>query len=174
MKRSSQLKRSGFVNKGSWKSFRKPVKVEFYTKEDRKVSFKGLKTTLKRKKPKKKIQTISKLKKELWNECRRIVRARFNLDGEYYCFTCGNLTPIPHTGHIISSSLCSASLRYDLDNLRLQCYMCNIHKSGNWISFYETLGKDYIDELLRRNKESKFQSYHTDWYLKKIEEYRLL
>ena len=83
----------------------------------------------KKKLPKKKVVSISKLKKDLWAECRRITRARFNCDGEYYCFTCGNLTPIPHTGHIIASSLCSAEMRYSLDNLRPQCYMCNIHKS---------------------------------------------
>jgi len=126
--------------------------------------------------PKKKVKklSISKLKKDLWNEIKRIVRARFNIDGEYYCFTCGNLTAIPHTGHIIASSLCSTEMRYSLDNLRLQCYMCNIHKSGNWVGFYEVLGKDYIEDLIKRNNESKFKSYHTDWYLGKIEEYKKL
>lgn len=123
---------------------------------------------------KKKTVSISKLKKQLWNECRRITRKRFNVDGEYYCFTCGNLTEVPHTGHIIASSLCSAEMRYSLDNLRPQCYMCNIHKSGNWVGFYEALGQEYMENLMQINRETKGQSYHTDWYLNKIAEYKNL
>lgn len=128
----------------------------------------------KRRPTKKKVVSITLLKKKLWDECRRIVRKRFNCDGEYYCFTCGNLTPIPHTGHIIASSLCSMEMRYNLDNLRLQCYMCNIYKSGNWVGFYEALGKDYIENLIKLNNQTKGRSYHRDWILNKTEEYKKL
>lgn len=149
--------------------FKRPTLAQVKAKQ----ALKRQKTPLKRKQ-KPKVIPISKLKKQLWDECRRITRKRFNCDGEYYCFTCGNLVAVPHTGHIIASSLSSAEMRYSLDNLRLQCYMCNIYKSGNWVGFYEVLGKDYIDDLIKRNNESKGKSYHTDWYLNKIEEYKKL
>ncbi len=157
----------------SKKGFKKVIYSDWIAKQQKKASVKP-KIPSKKKLPKKKVVSISKLKKDLWAECRRITRARFNCNGEYYCFTCGNLTPVPHTGHIIASSLCSAEMRYSLDNLRPQCYMCNIHKSGNWVGFYEALGKDYIENLIKRNNESKCKSYHQDWYINKIEEYKKL
>jgi len=149
--------------------FKRPTLEQVKAKQVLKRSKLVLKT-----KQTKKTTTISSLKKKLWIECRRIVRARFNCDGEYYCFTCGNLTAVPHTGHIIASSLSSTEMRYSLDNLRLQCYMCNIHKSGNWVGFYEALGKNYIDNLIKRNNETKGKSYHSDWYINKIDEYKTL
>ena len=152
MQQGSNLKRSGFKRKtyAELKASRKPKKT-----------------------PKKKAKkpTITKLKKKLWDECRRIVRARYFNNDFYECFTCGNTVSVPHTGHIIASSLCSTVMRYDLDNLRLQCYMCNIHKSGNWVAFFQRLGMEYIENLIKKNNQTKGKSYHVDWYQAKIEEY---
>jgi hypothetical protein len=72
------------------------------------------------------------------------------------------------TGHYIPSSVCSTELRYDLGNLRIQCYNCNINKSGNWIEYEkrvrEEMGHDYPEKLKARNESTKGQSYREDWY----------
>lgn len=98
---------------------------------------------------------ITKLKKRLWQLCREITFIQHGSD----CYTCSTLALIGsnrHLGHFISSSVCSASMRYDLDNLRPQCYACNIFRSGNWLAFEEHLKRDGIDPeaLKQRNRDS--------------------
>lgn len=125
-------------------------------------------------KKKAKKPTITKLKKQLWDECKRIVRARHG----YVCYTCGALTNAPHTGHFIPSSVCSAEMRYSLDNLRPQCFACNIHKSGNWPAYETHLivdhGREYPDRLKQRNRDTIGRQYDSLWYLAKIDEYKQL
>lgn len=67
-------------------------------------------------------------------------------------------------------------MRYDLGNLRPQCYACNIHRSGNWISFEAHLIADGIDvaELKQRNERTKGQKYDVLFYQDKIAEYTSL
>ena len=101
-------------------------------------------------------------------ECRRLIRQKWGLQ----CYTCGNPTDHPHTGHFIPSSVCSVALRYDLDNLRPQCYRCNIHLSGNWIEFEKRLGKKEAERLKRLNEQTKGKQYDILWYTQKLEEYR--
>ena len=134
-------------------------------------------TPLRRVSPKKKKAkkpTITKLKKQLWDECKRIVRARHG----YTCYTCGTRTDAPHTGHFIPSSVCSAEMRYSLDNLRPQCFACNIHKSGNWPAYEAHLivdhGRDYPEQHKQKNRDTIGRQYDSLWYLSKIDEYRLL
>jgi hypothetical protein len=76
-------------------------------------------------------------------------------------------------GHFISSSVCSAELRYSLENLRPQCYACNIHRSGNWPAYEAHLKRDGIDveALKRRNEQTKHRQYNILWYRAKIAEY---
>lgn len=64
-------------------------------------------------------------------------------------------------------------MRYSLDNLRVQCYACNIHKSGNWIEYERHLIADGIDvqELKDRNEKTKGGMFREDWYKEKIQEY---
>lgn len=121
------------------------------------------------------LDTVGKLKKELWQLCRQIIINKHGSD----CYTCTarSLTGSNrHVGHFISSSVCSAALRYDLDNLRPQCYRCNIHLSGNWLAFEAHLITDGIDveELKRRNQQTKNKQYDRLWYQEKIEEYKAL
>lgn len=126
----------------------------------------------------KKIQRISLLKKKLWSLCRDIIRRKYiNKDGSFTCYTCGANIPearLAHTGHFIASSVCSTEMRYNLENLRIQDYVCNIHRSGNWIAFEEHLIRDGIDveALKKRNRETSGLSYGIDWYLYKILEYK--
>ena len=121
----------------------------------------------------KKVSDLKKAKKILWELCKQITRKRYKeFDDTYRCFTCGAYVEVPHTGHIINDSTCSTELSYSLDNLRLQCYACNIHKSGNWQAFYQKLGKKYIENLIKRNNDTKGKKYDILWYQRKIEEYQ--
>ncbi len=122
------------------------------------------------------------LKNKLWSECKRLVRAKYgNKDGTFTCYTCGSHLDKPakaQTGHFIPSSICSVELRYDLDNLRIQCYRCNINLSGNWIEYEkrlnEEMGKTFTKKLKARNEKTKNKQYDSLWYLNKIEEYKKL
>ena len=124
---------------------------------------------------KRKTPTITQLKKKLWAECKRIIRARYGNK----CYTCpsDNLEGSNwQTGHFISSSICSVEMRYSLDNLRPQCMACNIHRSGNWVAYERHLKDDGVDveELKQRNEDTKNQQYDSLWYLDKIEEYKAI
>lgn len=103
----------------------------------------------------KKKSEIKKVQELLWQECRRITKAKYIKDVKYYCFTCGK--PIEKSncqlGHFIPNSVGGALLRYNLDNLRLQCYYCNINLGGNGAVFYKNLleekGQEHIDKLFQ-------------------------
>jgi len=79
----------------------------------------------------------------------KYVRERDN----YTCITCGKVARGSgmHAGHFIPSSICGLGLRYDEDNVYAQCFSCNLHKSGNYVTFREKLvernGKELVLEL---------------------------
>ncbi len=115
---------------------------------------------------------LKKLKIQLWQLCRELTKKNHGTD----CYTCAALNLVGanlHTGHFIPSSVCSAALRYYPDNLRPQCYRCNIHLSGNWPAFESHLIRDGIDiEALKHlNQATKGQKYDTGWYVRMITEY---
>lgn len=98
----------------------------------------------------KKLKSIKRLKVEVWELCKAIIRKKYG----NICYTCGarNLESSNwHTGHFLPSSTCGALLRYDVRNLRPQCYRCNISLSGNGAVFYRRLveaeGQLYVDYL---------------------------
>ena len=128
--------------------------------------------------PKRRKPSIRLLKSKLWNECKRIIRTRYgNGDGTFSCYTCGAHLDEPRkaqTGHFIPSSICSVHMRYHLDNLKIQCYRCNINLSGNWIEYEKHLKADGIDpdELKKENEETKNRQYDRLWYEAKIAEYQ--
>lgn len=126
------------------------------------------------KKPRKKTSALAKLKKQLWQLCREITIKRDGSD----CFTCPSKNlegSSRQLGHFISSSICSTELRYDLRNLRIQCYACNIHKSGNWLAYENRLikehGESYVRQLKEDNEKTKSLMYREAWYEAKIAEY---
>jgi hypothetical protein len=141
-------------------------------------------TPLKRKTPlkrgtvrlkKARTDSVGKLKKKLWQLCRAIIIARYGNT----CYTCGAAGLVGsnlHVGHFISSSVCSAEMRYDLANLRPQDYRCNIHLSGNWPAYEAHLIRDGIDvaELKRRNEQTKGMKADVLFYQAKIAEYSAL
>lgn len=122
------------------------------------------------KKPKN--NTIKRLKNKLWELCKQIIRLKYGNT----CYTCGKsgLTGSSwQTGHFIPSSVGGASLRYNLDNLRIQCYFCNCNAGGNGAIYYKKLveidGQEYVDELFRcKNIIIKADEI---WFKSKIEEY---
>lgn len=97
----------------------------------------------------------AKLERELWQLCRQIAFKRSKLSfNAVYCFTCGNGPlegPNRQLGHFIPKSVCGAYLKYDLRNLRFQCFRCNINAGGNGAEFYKRLvekeGQEYVDTL---------------------------
>lgn len=125
-------------------------------------------------KPKKKKLSISKLQKKLWEECKRIIRQKYG----NRCYTCGKTGLLGsdwHTGHFIPKGACGAFLKYDLRNLRPQCYHCNINLGGNGAEFYRRLtqeeGEIYVQKLFE-DKNKVVKAY--DHYEKLLEEYRLM
>lgn len=154
------MKRGGFLKR------RTPLKA--------KTPLRTRKTAPGRAKPRKKAPTITKLKKILWELCKQITRRRYGNT----CYSCGK-TGLEggnwQTGHFITSSTCSTELRYALDNLRPQCYHCNINLSGNWIAYEQHLkrekGVDFIQYLKDANQKTKGLQYDTLWYENMIEYY---
>lgn len=170
--KNTMMKNSGFKKK----SYDEKIAV-LRAQKDRQVSnvIKKKKTPQKSKsalkKPKK--PSARQLKDKLWAECKRIIRIRHGNT----CYTCGaqGLQGSNwQTGHFISSSICSVEMRYSLDNLRPQCMVCNIHRSGNWPAYEKHLIQEGIDvqELKDRNEKTKGKQYDSLWYLAKIEEYK--
>ena len=121
---------------------------------------------------KKRKPTVTKLKRILWQLCREIIIKQYGTD----CYTCparaltgSNL----HLSHFIPSIVCSAELRYSLDNLRPACYRCNIHCSGNWPAFEAHLIRDGVDVIALKAQHfaTKGQQANRQWYEDKIVEY---
>ncbi len=144
-----------------------------------KTPLKAKNSTSRKRKPKRRTSgrkpSIRLLKSKLWNECKRIIRARHG-NTCYTCYTQGLEGSNWQTGHFIPSSVCSVHMRYSLNNLRPQCMRCNIHLSGNWIEYEKHLRADGIDtdELKKENEETKNKQYDRLWYEDKIAEYRLI
>lgn len=134
---------------------------------------KALKTTPKRPvgRRRRKKGELTKLKAQLWQICRQI-------RNETTCYTCGkeNLSGSSRQlGHFIAASISSPELRYDLKNLQIQCYHCNINLSGATLQFQENLirdnGVEYVAELWLRNRMTKEKVFPIAWYQQKIKEY---
>lgn len=112
-------------------------------------------------KPLKTSKSTKSLKAKVWEECKRITRLRYvRPDGMWNCYTCDRLIDEPakaHTGHFIPSGNCGGFLRYNLDNLRIQDYFCNVNLGGNGAEYYkrmvEEVGQKSVDQIFRdKNK----------------------
>lgn len=93
-------------------------------------------------KPKQK--SISKLIKEADRLFSIFVRstALGGMEGYNNCFTCGRMSETKklHCGHYLSRFYKAA--RWDYDNARPQCMMCNLWKRGDPITFRQNLVKE--------------------------------
>lgn len=132
-------------------------------------------------KPLKRVQKLSgrrkktpeaKLKAELWELCRKITEKRY----PSVCFTCDK--PISgtnrHLGHFIPRSVGGAALRYNLENLRWQCYYDNINLGGHGAEYYRRLVKEIGLERVEALFELKKEVIKTnrEWYENLISTYK--
>ncbi len=77
----------------------------------------------------KKPLTITKLKEKVWDECKRINRKK----NPPICYTCGATGLCGgnwHTGHGKPNGALSLKYKFDLRNLKSQCYNCNVNLGG--------------------------------------------
>lgn len=85
--------------------------------------------------------TVTKLKEKVWKECKRIVRLKYGNK----CYTCPaqNLEGANwHTGHGKPNGALTLKYKFDLRNLRPQCYNCNINLGGCSDIFIAKLEKE--------------------------------
>jgi hypothetical protein len=115
-----------------------------------------------------------KIEEKLWKECRRIIFKKYGNT----CYTCGanNLEGANlQLGHCIPRSVGGAFLRYDLRNLRPQCFRCNIHGGGCGAFFVrnltEEIGKKAVDQMFKDKQKIVKAINH---YSKLLKEYESL
>lgn len=118
--------------------------------------------------------TISKIQRDLWDECKRIIRAKYGNT----CYTChrqGLEGSNWHTGHLWAKASLGAYMKYDLRVLRPQCYTCNIHHGGRGADFYARMlaenGSEYMQQL-ERDRQVIVKAY--DHYMMLLLEYKNL
>lgn len=119
---------------------------------------------------KKKQPSISSLKKKLWTVFSIYIRKRDN----NICFTCGRKGEGSgiHAGHFIPKSVGGIELYFHEENVRAQCYNCNINLGGNQWEYGKRLGGETVEYLY------KIKHVNSKWsvqdYLEKIEYYKSL
>jgi len=110
----------------------------------------------------KKQKSLPKLKAEAWKLFAYLVKLRNSDNGsDTKCFTCDSHLIIGtsncQAGHCFPKSAYPA-LYFDTDNVRPQCYHCNINLSGNTHVFIERLkaeiGEEKYSELNARRHQS--------------------
>lgn len=117
-------------------------------------------------------QSISLIQRKIWDECKRIIRARYGNT----CYTCGKSGLEGsnwHTSHLLPKAALGAYLKYDLRVLRPGCYNCNINLGGNGAIYIETMraieGNEYVDKILA---DRKITVKAIDHYLGILQEYK--
>jgi hypothetical protein len=117
-------------------------------------------------------QPISKIQRQIWEECKRIIRARY----KNICYTCGRQGLEGsnwHTGHMLPKATLSAYLKYDLRLLRPQCYFCNVNCGGRGAEFIEKMriveGNEYVDNILK-DKLQTTKAY--DFFVELLAKYK--
>jgi DNA-directed RNA polymerase subunit N (RpoN/RPB10) len=105
------------------------------------------------------------LKAKLWTLTSKLVRLQSDR-----CYTCGKYIPDYRdrdAGHLWSKGGHSA-VRFDLDNIRVQCFSCNRYKSGNVAEYAVRLQKEIGAERF----EKLYQSAHVSrpkWQREELE-----
>jgi len=113
---------------------RKPVIVEFHTKDGKPIRFKAvsLKRSPLKKKSKSKISTLTRKLDAVFSKIMRLIYAeKQKAPGGVRCYTCRQVFPLDkmHVSHYVSRS--HNSLRWEQRNVRLCCIGCNVWKHGN-------------------------------------------
>lgn len=112
--------------------------------------------------------------------CSLFIRLKYSdWRGYTQCYTCGKIDHYKkmQCGHFISRA--NHKLRFDERNLRVQCFLCNCIKSGNYIEYtrkmIDEVGIKEVDKLRKQVKETKQYSLEEykkicDNFSKKIKE----
>ena len=108
---------------------------------------------------KKKTKSLSQLKRDFDNVYSKWIRLKNSKNGKCMCITCGKWMPIKEAqcGHYVSRTY--LSLRFDHKNTAVQCYGCNICRSGAldeyslWL--IGTYGEGILEELNKKKHEPK-------------------
>jgi hypothetical protein len=119
-------------------------------------------------------QPISKIQRQIWEECKRIIRTKHG----NVCYTC-NRTDLAgsnwHTGHMWAKASIGAYLKYDLRILRPQCYFCNINCGGRGAEFYARMIQEHGEEYMKQLQEDRNKIVKAyDYYLELLERYKTL
>ena len=128
----------------------------------------------------KKPKTLTKLKAELWKLFSLYIKLKYSKDLEWCnCYTCDNPVKIGTSncqgGHYYTKKGYPA-LYFNENNVRVQCYHCNINLSGNTVIFGERLeeeiGKEQMEhlKLIRHNSIKLMRSDYEELkeYYKKL------
>lgn len=107
------------------------------------------------------MKSISQLKKKLWTLTSQYVRRRDSDENGYSsCVTCG-LTKHwkeMQAGHWVPAAQ-GNSTRWDLRNIHVQCYRCNVNLGGNgpeYSAFMEEAhGREAMEELRKLSNETR-------------------
>ena len=103
---------------------------------------------------------VPKLKRKLWTLVSLHIRQKYaDENGVAKCYTCGQEYhwKALQAGHFISRT--HSSTLFDLENLRPQCFACNIWKRGNAAEYsarlIEEIGLEKFKALIARGREIK-------------------
>lgn len=109
--------------------FKSPTKEKIVQIQQKKYERAKLAKSTKKRTSKAKLPSQRILKDRLWNECKRITRERF----PNTCYTCGKQGLSGQdwqTGHGKAKGALPLRFKYDIRNLRPQCYNCNHGGNG--------------------------------------------
>ena len=124
-------------------------------------------------------KSITKLKSKLWEVFSLYIKQKYSPDGKNVnCFTCGRNLQIGTSncqgGHYYSQGGFKA-LQFNENNVRPQCYNCNINLNGNTQIFRENLiaeiGEEAVNELDRhRHDEMRWSASELEEKIKHYKE----
>lgn len=126
---------------------------------------------------KKKLKSAEKKQRAAWREKKAAVkplnhwigmtqravndwRREMLLVAGYGCISCGTTTAIAwHAGHYRTTAA-APQLRFNPDNIWLQCSACNVHKSGNIeayrINLVQLIGEERVQALENNNETHRY------------------
>lgn len=107
---------------------------------------------------------LKAMKKKAWSEFSKYTRLRYaDSNGMCRCVTCGvsKHWKEQQAGHFIDGR--TNSILFDERGVWVQCYGCNMCRSGNKVEYFrfmqETVGDEVIDELRSLKKKTVKYSY---------------
>lgn len=123
----------------------------------------------------KKLITIGKLKKKLQSVFNHYIRLRDSEDGYGTCISCRKAVQVKgsNAGHYFTRGGHPA-VRYDEDNVHLQCIYCNLRAGGNIAEYSIYLEIKLGEERFEALRDRRFGEFkrNRQWYLAMIEKYK--